>query len=364
MSTVRTGKAIRPYPRLFHHVVWLYSQLLYRQQLRRGDLFGGWSGVLILLYHDVCPPDGWSFRLSPRMSITPATFEKQIAWLGNYVQFVDMDRAVDAIQRGTINGSRLAVITSDDGWRGFHIHAGRFLYQQGIPALVYVASVVLRYPVPWFIRWKTLLTREPKALRWLALRTGHDSATASPDTMISYLTRCDLRMVESLWEKASDLFAVDLPSSTDEGYVLAEHLYNMLRCGIHVGAHTVHHVRLTSDRLEQAREEIEGSKRHLEEVIREPVNHFAYPYGDHNEQVRQLVAQAGFRSAVTTQFGWNRCGEDLFRLHRVIVSEWVSIDHRGNFSESMFWCTLTGQWAKFLRFRTKLAHIIEKVKGT
>lgn len=71
--------------------------------------------------------------------------------------------------------------------------------------------------------------------------------------------------------------------------------------GHEIGAHTVSHPKLTRIGLKQAQIEIEDSKRALEDELGSPLHSFAYPKGDWNPQVRSLVKDAGFQSAVTIQ---------------------------------------------------------------
>jgi peptidoglycan/xylan/chitin deacetylase (PgdA/CDA1 family) len=68
-----------------------------------------------------------------------------------------------------------------------------------------------------------------------------------------------------------------------------------------IGAHTLTHPDLT--RLSRAgkKNEIEGGKKWLEDVIGRPVAMFCYPFGRFDAEAKELVAQAGFKGARTTQ---------------------------------------------------------------
>ena len=89
-----------------------------------------------------------------------------------------------------------------------------------------------------------------------------------------------------------------------------------LKAGQQIGAHTATHPRLTQVSLTAAREEIVGSKKALEDRFGVPVENFCYPYGDWNETVRDLVIDAGYKTAFTTITGVNKAGESLFELRR------------------------------------------------
>lgn len=90
--------------------------------------------------------------------------------------------------------------------------------------------------------------------------------------------------------------------------------------GMEVGAHTRTHCDLTScaDAREQ-KEEIDGSKAELEDVIGSSVSHFSYPFGRYDASAVATVRDAGFSTAVTTREGRARGADDRFTLPRLYV---------------------------------------------
>lgn len=92
-----------------------------------------------------------------------------------------------------------------------------------------------------------------------------------------------------------------------------------LAAGHQIGSHGLTHPFLPRLALAEAREEIVASKKKLEDTFGVPVRHFCYPYGDWNEPVRDLVAEAGYGAACTTDFGINPPGSPPLALKRVTV---------------------------------------------
>lgn len=90
-----------------------------------------------------------------------------------------------------------------------------------------------------------------------------------------------------------------------------------LAAGNEIGSHTLTHPHLTHLSTSEAREEIKASKKKLEDIFGYPVDHFCYPYGDWNERVRDLVAEAGYTTACTTDFGVNDAQVHPLVLKRV-----------------------------------------------
>ncbi len=68
-----------------------------------------------------------------------------------------------------------------------------------------------------------------------------------------------------------------------------------------IGGHTKTHPKLSKLSEHEAREEIIGGKKQLEDWLGQAVRHFAYPYGDFSERAIALVKDAGFQTAVTVR---------------------------------------------------------------
>ena len=85
-------------------------------------------------------------------------------------------------------------------------------------------------------------------------------------------------------------------------------------------AHTVSHPNLTAISEEEAHSEISQSKVLLAEKLQKDISSFAYPYGLYSNREVALVKAAGYESAVTVDFGFNKFDEDLYRLKRICIS--------------------------------------------
>jgi len=86
--------------------------------------------------------------------------------------------------------------------------------------------------------------------------------------------------------------------------------------GHEAGSHTLDHVHLTRVEPHEARRQITQSKHHLEEMLKQPVVSFAYPYGDENTQIRAFVGDAGYHFAATTRRSRARNDDNRYGLPR------------------------------------------------
>ena len=90
-------------------------------------------------------------------------------------------------------------------------------------------------------------------------------------------------------------------------------------------AHTLTHPDLRALAEDEARAEIEGSKHELAARLGRPVEVFCYPAGLFGERERRLVAEAGFRAAVSCEPGLNLGTTDPLVLHRTQVESTDSL---------------------------------------
>jgi peptidoglycan/xylan/chitin deacetylase (PgdA/CDA1 family) len=299
------------------------------------------------MYHEIAPRQAEVFRWFPVLCTTPETFTAQVEWLSRHFEIISMDEAHRRLQDGTADDSRAVVITSDDGWRGFYQQAMSTL--QGRDATIYVTTGVLQGAVPWYVRWRLLLEQYPHLLRVLAHDVGRLEPFRDADSAIAALKQLDYARIRSLWHQAMKDVPLDEDSLPKDWFMREEELPTAAQNGFTIGAHTVNHPILTHELDEVVRREVTESKQVLETLTGVPVRHFAYPNGDHNEQVVRCVQEAGYATAVTTQAGWNTSGSNVYLLRRFDVHETMCIDHRGWFSEALFALYLTGEWARVVR---------------
>ncbi len=89
-----------------------------------------------------------------------------------------------------------------------------------------------------------------------------------------------------------------------------------LAAGHDIGSHTLTHPYLTQVPSARAREEICASRKKLQDLFGRSIDHFCYPYGDWSEAVRDLVIEAGYKTACTTVAGVNTPADSPFTLKR------------------------------------------------
>lgn len=228
-----------------------------------------------------------------------------------------------------------------DAWPSYYTSLAPFraVFRDGLPILAYHCLG----PRPRGVRLKGLYL-DTRRFRWqlIELRAaGFESAPlpatppapgAPPRIVITFDDGCrnvwqhGLTVLQETGFRAVQYLVADLVGRTSEWQAreggVAERLMDdaevrdWLAAGHTIGSHTCTHPWLTRLPADRAREEITASRRKLEDRFGVPVLDFCYPYGDWNARVRDLVAETGYRTAVTTRAGVNGSDADLLALRR------------------------------------------------
>jgi len=112
------------------------------------------------------------------------------------------------------------------------------------------------------------------------------------------------------------------------------------------GAHTRHHVYLPKASEAQAQDEIAGSKKVIEDHLGHVINYFCYPSGGFTEDIKDLVKEAGYKAAVTTNRGKDKYNVDLYELKRIHMN-----NTDDQYSGLILWFKLSGYYNLFRHFR-------------
>lgn len=275
-----------------------------------------------LIFHRVLPePD----ELFPG-EVDARQFDEICGWVRRWFNVLPLDEAVQRLVAGTLP-SRALGITFDDGYEDNESVALPILRKHGLTATFFVATGFIDGGRMWndTIIESVRLTRLPSLdlsdspigdlgyheLRAPAQRRGAIDAIVAKTKYLQPDER--LRVTRFLAERAQ----VDAP---DDLMMSSGQVRALRRAGMLVGGHTVTHPILAKlDPAEALREVAEG-KRHLEELIGEPVGLFAYPNGrpgeDYSPANVEQVRGCGFMAAMSTVWGTSVRGDDLFQLRR------------------------------------------------
>ncbi len=225
--------------------------------------------------------------------------------------------SLTAVARAWTNGDPLPAnaiaVTVDDGYRDFYEIAYPAFARYSIPVTVYLVSDFMDGGC-WL--WTD-------RLRYIAENATPPLSERATAALSAVLKRMPDAARRSFLAALPELTGVRVPPEPPlQWSPLSWHwAREMAAHGIDFGAHTRSHPilsRVTDAAL--LRDEIEGSKKRIEEMLERPVLHFCYPNGrgaDVSDAAVEEVRRAGFATAVLSEPGFNYRGADLHRLKRV-----------------------------------------------
>lgn len=236
--------------------------------------------VAILLYHD------------PK----PAIFAKHIAYLSRHYTIISLNTLVTAIRRKDFSHipSNSVVITLDDGHAG-NIALLPIFKQYQICPTVYVCTQIINTHRHFWFKIDGQSKAEKEKLKRLpnAERLAHLKKTADFEPEKVYPDRQALNISE----------IQQMAESVD------------------FQPHTQFHPILPHCPEMECRREILKSKADLETLLGIECSHFSYPNGDYTEREIEIVKAGGFRSARTTDIGWNTLDTPPYQLKAIPITD-------------------------------------------
>jgi len=137
------------------------------------------------------------------------------------------------------------------------------------------------------------------------------------------------------------------PGREPQTMLNAQHLKTMHDNGMEIGSHSRSHFHLTEVDDETLHSEVIHSKGDIEDILGQPVVSFAYPYGQENERVVNMVREAGYQVACNTSTGWALTGNDLMRMRRLTV---YGKDSASILARKLAFGDIDVDWPRMLRY--------------
>ena len=291
------------------------------------------GSVNIFAYHrvasDITKAESETFY---GLVVSSATFRRHCELLQKAYDVVSLETAMHFLDGERRVNRPMAVITFDDGYLDFYEEAFPILNEFGLPATVFLPTEYIGQDKPLAhdrIYW--LLKKahsESVSIKDALIKAGLESDTVREFTNYrnrQKLTEAMVYLPNELREKV--IAELESKLAGFEAYPREYNLLNwemvreMARKGISFGGHTANHVVLTLENESAMEREIVASKRELERQLGKKAVSFAYPNGEYNAKIRQIIAQAGYKIAVTTEKRINRTGADLLALGRISLCE-------------------------------------------
>lgn len=266
----------------------------------------------VLMLHSVPSAEERSRRVvaNPGMEVTPEFLGALVDKLRERdFELISLEEVASRCEHGQRTAKRWVAITFDDGYRDNLEQACPILTERGAPFAVFLIS---GFADKELLHYGAILqdwVSEEREIRFELAGEEHALPARTPEekraayAALRALTRKHLVDPDySAFFRANGVEYRDYTLSWEELRVLASHEL------VTIGAHTKTHRKLSSLSAQEARAEMEGSKLRIEAELGRPVEHFAYPFGDHGHRDAAIARSLGFATVSTTQHGYVRCG--------------------------------------------------------
>jgi peptidoglycan/xylan/chitin deacetylase (PgdA/CDA1 family) len=240
---------------------------------------------------------------------------------------ISLDEAIKHIRSGNTLPRRSVVVTFDDGYADNYEVAMPVLNQAGLPATFYVTvDCVENKRLPWPSRLRFAF-RNTKLSAWSDSQGKNWPLKVPAEREAAFLSSCDAccqlsgAVQENFVVGVEGELEAKIPCQQDSVMLSYEQMRELQRHGHIVGSHTMTHPNMAYLKAEDAVRELTESKRRLELNLGTRIRDFSYPcpaLSPHwSAKTAEQTQIAGYETAVTTDNGLTRCGDNPFCLKRL-----------------------------------------------
>lgn len=311
-----------------------------RRVKRRGD-------VLVLTFHRVLNDEEFDISSSLRgICVRQRSFEDFMAWAARTFEIVDLGSGPPDWKRPA-SRPRVA-LTFDDGWFDNYRFARPAVAQHDASITIFICPGLMGCAFPfWPERVCHLLASIPDHSRLADLFPDIPAGSLEEikEAVVGQMKDMRAEARDELIARIAE-FAGSPPVSTNREPMNRTMTWSEVRelhdSGVRIGSHTLSHPILTHIAPECVFGELRNARDQIEKRIPAPCRMFAYPNGSKSDHIRELVAQADYDLAFTTEPGFWTRNTNPFLVPRVNVWERKLTGPTGCFSPavalySLFW---------------------------
>lgn len=237
------------------------------------------------------------------------SFAAQMDWLRDHATFVSLEQVRAAVVEGQGLPEHPVLVTFDDGDRSVLDTATPILRDREIPCVAFVIAGLIDTDLPCW---------------WVEAERLHRLQRLS-DSDVPMLVR-DLKRVPDAERQRALQQVRDLHPPVRTPQLKSEELRRLERAGMAIGNHTLTHPCLDMCEDEVLRAEIRRAHEKLSEVLGHEPMAFAYPNGNWDARVRDVVREAGYPMAFVFDHRLVSRRADPLLISRLRVDAGTSLD--------------------------------------
>lgn len=291
------------------------------------------NGVSILRYHAIVNPEQ-NYYASPSIVVSVKAFEKHVQYFSKKYNIISMDDVLKHLNEKHPFPPNSIVFTFDDGYAD-NFDAYKILKKYNTTGTFYLTvgcignkESLWLFEIIYLIkntRKNYLSLKINKKNLSFSLKTKEDKKKAINQIM-TLIKSNNIQAREDIRRQLREKLNVPKLERVSKKVMLTwQQVKAMVKDGMTIGGHTMTHCNLPNAGIKDAKNEIMECKRILEQKLGVKIKHFSYPNsGDYeyfNKEIKKLVSEAGFKTAVTSENGFVTPNSDLLELKRVRVTE-------------------------------------------
>jgi peptidoglycan/xylan/chitin deacetylase (PgdA/CDA1 family) len=301
--------------------------------------------ALILIYHRITELD-----FDPQLlAVKPDNFYKQVKYLKENYNIVSVNEFSNLINsnkkfpRGTI------LLSFDDGYYDNFYGAVPVLESLSTQALFYISTGLLNTnEETWWDQLEKIFYNNnlPEALSISVKNITYNFDTSGKEKidytynkvhrLVKYL-KVDKR--KEILDKLFEWSKIEKRGRNTYRFLTFDEVKKMNESNSAViGAHTHSHTPLSILSYEEQKNDIEKSRKILENITGKEIKHFSYPFGakkDYNADSLKISSELNFDFVCANYYSQVHRWSDKYSLPRVLVRDW-EIDYFKNFIKKSF----------------------------
>jgi len=305
---------------------WVWNDLLYKSNLKTIKTSN--TDRRILVYHGVTK--NAKTDINSRF-ISTSLFEKHLLFYKTHFHVVSLE---DYLAGASQQDKLTIAITFDDGYLNNLEEVLPLLEKHAIPATFFITTIEKAgYKYLWPDLIDLYRYTGPKNATFLGMdfqKRKHEYVSTK-GTLKQLLKSgkwldkkevCDQILADNAFINDKRMFPYFKLMNEEQIKLLSNSPYAS------IGSHALYHNCLTKVTLEEAQFEIKESKKHLEKLIDNPIDFFAYPDGDYNESLIEITKNSGYKHQLLLDYNDPKHPKDKRLANRFGINPYISFNNQ------------------------------------
>ncbi len=286
-------------------------------------------GARMLIYHGICQKD--HTRFNP-IFLTRRIFEEHLKFYTEYFNLVSLDE----FYAGQFSHHRFNVcITFDDGYANNFKYVLPLMKKYKAPISFFITAIrQAGYNILWNDFLGIVTKYGPTTLTYDNIQFGKDqsgryAAKVTGITLVEYLKENGFERKEEMMKQLHQFF----PTSRDEEdfwmQMSEAEIRTLASSGLAtIGSHGYYHNRMDNLTIPAAVEEMEDSRKYLEELTGKKINALAFPYGNYSRKLVEEAKKIGYNQLLAMDFFYPEDKHDPSLRERFTVNPFISVNNQ------------------------------------